>query len=550
MRLIRHLLLRLWHSFSGVGLGLGTLFFAASLTPSLIPRSFLIQGVLSGLCFSIGYALGVGWRWLWRFLELPEPKRRLLHIANLTAAIVCALVVAVFLWRAAGWQNSIRALMGLEPVDTGHPLEVGAIALLTFLVLLALSRLFALILVFISDWLGRIMPIRTAYAIGTAVAAVLFWTAADGLLFRYALRAADSSFERLDSLIPPDAVPPADPMKTGSAASLVRWQDLGRMGRDYVATGPTAAEIGAFTGRPAKQPVRVYVGLHSGESPQDRARLALRELIRAGGFDRSTLIVATPTGTGWMDPAGVDTIEYLRDGDVATVAVQYSYLASWLSLFVEPGYGAESARALFSEIYGYWAKLPKDHRPKLYLFGLSLGALSSEQSNELFEVLADPYQGALWAGPPFPSRIWNWAVAGRDPGTPQWLPRFHDGSYIRFTGLQDALDIPGAHWGPMRVVYLQYPSDPIVFFNTRSLYREPDWMKTPRGQDVSPQLRWYPIVTFLQLAVDMMIATTAPIGHGHVYAPGNYIDAWAQVTAAGWPQAEIERLKSHLAGRY
>ena len=102
----------------------------------------------------------------------------------------------------------------------------------------------------------------------------------------------------------------------------------------------------------------------------------------------------------------------------------------------------------------------------------------------------------------------------------------------------------------MRVVYLQYPSDPIVFFNTRSLYREPDWMKTPRGQDVSPQLRWYPIVTFLQLAVDMMIATTAPIGHGHVYAPGNYIDAWAQVTAADWPQAEIERLKSHLAGRY
>ena len=350
MRLIRHLLLRLWHSFSGVGLGLGTLFFAASLTPSLIPRSFLIQGVLSRLCFSIGYALGVGWHWLWRFLELPEPKRRLLHIANLTAAIVCALVVAVFLWRAAGCQNSIRALMGLEPVDTGHPLEVGAIALLTFLVLLALSRLFALILVFISDWLGRIMPIRTAYAIGTAVAAVLFWTAADGLLFRYALRAADSSFERLDSLIPPDAVPPADPMKTGSAASLVRWQDLGRMGRDYVATGPTAAEIGAFTGRPAKQPVRVYVGLQSGESPQDRARLALRELIRAGGFDRSTLIVATPTGTGWMDPAGVDTVEYLRDGDIATVAVQYSYLASWLSLSVEPGYGAESARAVFRDL--------------------------------------------------------------------------------------------------------------------------------------------------------------------------------------------------------
>ena len=102
----------------------------------------------------------------------------------------------------------------------------------------------------------------------------------------------------------------------------------------------------------------------------------------------------------------------------------------------------------------------------------------------------------------------------------------------------------------MRVVYLQYPSDPIVFFSTSAFYREPDWMKPPRGADVSPQLRWYPIVTGLQLAVDMMIATTAPIGHGHVYAPQNYIDAWSEVTAVGWPRSEIERLKRYLVGKY
>jgi uncharacterized membrane protein len=545
-----HWLRRLWRSFSGVGLCLGTLFFAASLTPSLVPRGFLVQGVLSGLCFAIGYGLGVAWRWLWGFLELPEPHRRQLYATKLGAAVICIGIGILFLWRAVDWQNSIRGLMGMAPVDTGHPLEVGLIALASFLIVLGLARLFYAVLLLVSDWLKRVMPIRVAYVLGTAVATVLFWTAADGLLLRYALRFADSSFERLDSLIPPETLQPADPGKTGSAASLVRWEDLGRMGRDFIATGPTAAEIGAFTGRPAKEPVRVYVGLHSGDTPEDRAKLALRELIRAGGFERSTLIVATPTGTGWMDPAGVDPIEYLHDGDVATVGVQYSYLASWLSLFVEPGYGADSARALFSEVYGYWTKLPKDRRPKLYLFGLSLGTLSSEQSNELFEVLADPYQGALWAGPPFPSRIWNWAEAGRDPATPQWLPRFHDGSYIRFTGLENALAIPGATWGPMRVVYLQYPSDPIVFFSTSTFYREPDWMKPPRGADVSPQLRWYPIVTGLQLAVDMMIATTAPIGHGHVYAPQNYIDAWAEVTAVDWPASEIERLKRHLAGRY
>jgi uncharacterized membrane protein len=548
--LVRGLLLRFWYSFSGVGLCLGTLFFAASLTPSLIPRTFLIQGVLSGFCLAIGYGLGVAWRWLWQFLELPEPRQRLLYGTKLGAVVICAAIAVIFLWRVADWQNSIRALMGMEPVDTAHPMEVGLIAAATFLVLLCLSRLFKLTLRLVSGWLRRIMPIRVAYVAGTVIAAIVFWSAADGLLFRTALRLADSSFERLDSLIPPDSVEPSDPVKTGSAASLVRWADLGRMGREFVSSGPGAADISAFTGRPAKDPVRVYVGLHSGDSAQARAELALRELVRAGGFERSLLIVATPTGTGWMDPAGMDTIEYLHDGDVATVSVQYSYLASWLSLFTEPGYGAESARALFSEIYGYWTKLPKDTRPKLYLFGLSLGALSSEESNELFEILADPYQGALWVGPPFPSRIWNWATAARDPTTPQWLPRFRDGSYIRFTGLENALAIPGAKWGPLRVVYLQYPSDPIVFFNTRSIYREPDWMKVPRGADVSPKLRWYPVITFLQLIVDMMTATTAPIGHGHVYAPQNYIDGWVGVTGSDWPAAEIERLKRYLAGKY
>ena len=37
---------------------LGLLFFAASLTPSLIPREWLIQGVLGGLVMALGYLIG------------------------------------------------------------------------------------------------------------------------------------------------------------------------------------------------------------------------------------------------------------------------------------------------------------------------------------------------------------------------------------------------------------------------------------------------------------------------------------------------------------
>ena len=98
---------------------------------------------------------------------------------------------------------------------------------------------------------------------------------------------------------------------------------------------------------------------------------------------------------------------------------------------VEPGYGAEAARALFAEVYRHWTKLPKESRPRLYLHGLSLGALSSEQSAELFEVIGDPYHGALWSGPPFPSRIWRAVTSDRSQVRRAWLPGFRGGSYVR-----------------------------------------------------------------------------------------------------------------------
>jgi uncharacterized membrane protein len=543
-------IVRFWHSFSAAGLLIGTLFFAASLTPTLLPRTFVTQGLLSGCSLAAGYGLGVFGRWLAGYLELPKPNGRTLRIIKLVAAVACALIAAAFLWQASEWQNSIRKLMGLEPVDTAHPLEVGLIALLTFALLIVLARLFQLTFLFISRKLNLFVPKRVSYVVGIAIAVALFWSVIEGVLFRFALRAADSSFQAFDELVEPETQRPTDPNKTGSDASLLEWDELGRAGREFIATGPVSKDLSSFSGQDSLEPIRVYVGLRSADTPEARAKLALEELKRVGGFERSVLIVVMPTGTGWIDPAAMDTVEYLHGGDVASVAIQYSYLTSWLSLLVEPGYGAEAARALFAEIYGHWTTLPKESRPRLYLHGLSLGALSSEQSAELFEVIGDPYHGALWSGPPFPSRIWRAVTSDRSPATPAWLPRFRDGSYVRFTSQESALAIPDAHWGPMRIVYLQYASDPVTFFEHQSLYREPDWMMAPRGPDVSPELRWYPVVTLLQLTLDMAMATTAPMGHGHVYAPEHYIDAWIEVTGVqGWNGEQITRLKQEFQRR-
>jgi len=540
-------------SLSVIGVLTGTLFFAASLTPSLLPRTYVTQALLSGVSLSAGYGIGVFASWLWAYVGLPSLPARIQRYILYAASALCIAVAFTFLWQASGWQNSVREVMELEPVDTAHLFRVGAIAFVVFVVLLGLARLFHLLFRFSAERFDRFIPAHVANVAGALVAIAVFWSVIDGVLFRYLLRVSDTAYAQVDAWIEPEQTLPADPMQTGSNASFVHWEGLGRRGRDFVVGGPTVEDLEAFHDGPVMKPIRVYVGLNSAETIAERAELALAELLRVDAFERSVLILATPTGTGWLDPSAMNPVEYLHRGDIASVAVQYSYLPSWLSLLAEPDLGAETARAVFREVYGHWTSLPPDRRPDLYLHGLSLGAMNSDLAADLYDIIADPFSGALWSGPPFRSRTWRAITDMRQPDSPAWLPRFRDGSIIRFKnqGSQRLPDSdPDSEWGPIRIVFLQYASDPITFFETEAFYRQPAWMQPPLGPDVAAELRWYPVVTMLQLAVDMAAADTAPMGYGHVYAPAHYIDAWLEVTAPpDWTDAMTERLKALFAPR-
>jgi uncharacterized membrane protein len=158
----------------------------------------------------------------------------------------------------------------------------------------------------------------------------------------------------------------------------VSWDSLGRQGRAIAGTGPSADEIAAFTGSPATEPIRAYAGTLSAGDVEERAELAVRDLDRAGGFDRGNLLVATTTGSGWLDPGAIDSFEYLTGGDSAVVAMQYSYLPSWLSYLVDQKKAREAGRQLFDAVYDRWSKLPPAERPRLFVFGLSLGSFGGE----------------------------------------------------------------------------------------------------------------------------------------------------------------------------
>lgn len=533
-----------------IGLLFGTVFFAFSLTPSLLPRPPMIQGVISGLSLAAGYALGVACVWLWHYLQLPSIRSRWVVISKAIAGLLCALVTLSFIWQASNWQNSIRNLMGMEESTGLQPLLLGPVALLVFLLAVGIARLFGWIRTSLARKLRPYVPPRISYLTAGLVAVVLFWSVINGVLIKAVLTVADRSFQQLDALIDDHVPRPTHEFQTGSASSLINWEDLGRQGRNFVSGGPTSETLSEYFGSAAPAPIRVYVGLNSADTPQLRARLALEELKRAGGFDRSLLLLVTPTGTGWVDPSSQETIEYLHKGDIATVAAQYSYLNSPLTLMTDSAYGAEMARALFAEIYGHWRSLPKDARPRLYLRGLSLGSINSDRSFDFYDIIDDPFHGALWSGPPFRNDTWRSVTAQRDPGSPAWLPEFRGGSVIRFMNQEQGLDRGTSPWGSFRIAFLQYASDPITFFSPEAAWREPDWMREPRGPDVSPDLRWFPIVTMLQLAADMMVGT-APKGFGHEYAPEHYIDAWLALTEPeGWTEGDVERLKAFFKARF
>lgn len=531
---------------SGFGLFVGFTLFAASLTPSLVPRVAVVQGLLGGTLFAFGYILAVAAIVFWRWLELPEPRRSLANVFAALSALGGLALALVALGKAAEWQNSIRELMSLPPVDTAHPMKVALVAGATAIGLLLVAYLIRLLFRRIKAKVGRVVSERLAMIVGVTVAFALLWALVEGVVVRFTLHTLDQSYAALDALVEPDIDAPLERWRTGGPGSLISWDDLGRAGRRFVARAPTGAEIGDFWHAPASEPLRVYVGLATSDDPYERAQLALEELKRVGGFDRDVLIVGVPTGTGYMEDGAITTLEYLFKGDVATVATQYSYLQSPFSLIFEPGYGAQSARALLRTIYDHWTELDPDERPRLYLHGVSLGALSSEQSMRLYEVLGDPINGAVWSGPPFPSPTHRAATEDRNESSSAWLPELDDGRFIRFTRDGSNLD-PDAPWGPMRILYMQHPSDPIVFFDFATLWRAPDWLEEERGPDVSPLVRWYPVVTALQIAADMALSNEAPPGHGHQYAANTYIDAWMAVTDPPVSADDVARLKTFFS---
>jgi uncharacterized membrane protein len=518
-----------------------------SFTPSLLPRGGIIQGVIWGITAAIGYGLGVLAAFIWRAFadrDPRHPRRRSWPAFFIGAGVL----VVVSFGLGQYWQHEIRGLMDVKEYNIPLVIASPFIAALVFCLILVIGRglrgLYRWAARLLNHWIGR----RAARAVGWILVAGLTYLVLTGLLFQGFINVMNDAYSVRDTKTAEGVHQPTTSLRSGGPGSVIPWDTLGWQGRNFIGKGPSPDDIAKFTGQPAMEPIRAYAGLASASDAESRAALAVRDLQREGGLQRKYLLVVTTTGSGWVDPALVDSFEYLSGGDCATVAIQYSYLPSWISYLVDQEKAREAGRALFDAVYGAWSQRPQGQRPRLFVAGESLGSFGGEAAFSGEADLANRTAGTLFAGPPNFNTLFREFSDHRDPGSPEIQPVYKDGRTVRFASDPGASIPPaGQPWEGTRVLYMMHPSDPIVWWSPHLIFSEPDWISEAPGKDVLKEMFWMPFVTFWQVTADLPFATGVPAGHGHKYT-AEYVDGWNTVMRpAGITAADLADLRKVIA---
>ena len=546
---------RFARAFSPLGLAGALPFFATTLGPSLIPRPPAFQGAVAGVCAAIGYGIGVFVAWVVRAIGVSPPRSWRWRRAGWWAlAAAAAVTVPLALLESASWQREVRDLFGMPQPTSAHSFLVLGLAVLVALALVLTARGLRAAARALGRLLGRWAPPVLGRALAAVLVAALAVLVVNGALSHWLIGGLRATYARVDSTTEAGVEQPSQPERSGSPASSMSWQSLGQQGRTFVAGGPSVGDLGAFaqrTGLPlaVREPIRVYAGLDSAPTLTEVAAHVVAELDRTGAWDREVLVVATTTGTGWVDPSMAEALELAWGGNTAIAAMQYSFVPSWVSFVSDRATPPAAGKALFDAVHAAWSSRPEADRPLLMVFGESLGSYGGQGAFSGLQDMRARTDGALWVGTPSFTEDWEYLTDHRDPGSLEISPVVDSGRAVRWgtdvASVANVWELPGP-WDPPRVLYVQHASDGVVWWSPNLLLHEPDWLREPRGPDVLPSVRWFPVVTFFDVTIDLFVAQDVPDGHGHRYRLA-YSGAWpALAPPPGWTDADTALLREEM----
>ena len=538
--------LRRAFTYDFAGIAVAFIFAWLSFTPSLIPRSALFQGLVAGVAAVIGYVVGLGIRWVVVQFTDRSPSDAIWRRLWIGLWVVGLIGTIIAIALGEMWQTELRDLMGqTDQALPAYGLSV-VLAVVVFVLFIGIGRVVRDIYRWIMHLLQKVLPVKIAKGLAFVVVALAVVALVNDVIVAKALTVMDQVFATTNRESYPDTGEPTSSTVSGGPSSTVTWASLGRTGRDYVAGTPTAGQIEDFSGTEAMDPIRAYAGLESSDDPRVRSQIAVDELQALGGFEREVLVIGNSTGSGWVDDQALWPLEFMYDGDTAAIATQYSYLPSWLSFLVDKSRAQDSGRALFDAVYGVWSELPPQERPKLVVFGESLGSFGGETAFSGADDMANRTNGIVFMGPPADNRLAHEFTKGRDDGSPMWQPIFENGETVRYIAEDEDIDSLPSDWEDPRVMYIQHASDPISWWTPDLLFSEPDWLQEAPGPDRSDAMRWFPLVTFFQVSADLAVANSVPDGHGHKFGLIS-VDAWAEVLPPpGWTESDSDALATYL----
>lgn len=531
-----------------------TLFYVGSMTPSLLPRPWYLQGVIAAICALFGYVLGVlvgaafdaFKRWSSLTIAMNTRARKVLGWTAIAAMVA---IVVGFPASTMTWQRRTAQLVGVEPPKAWFVFGSALVAVALFAAFVGLWRL----VVQLNEWLSRIgrrmVPPWVAKLIATALVAVTVGYVLTEVIFKGFMDFASRSAKETNNAAPSGYRPPTSPLRSGGPGSAESWESLGSEGAMFVSGGPSADQIQAATGSPAMEPIRAYAGLTDGRTIEDVAQAVVAELDRTGAFDRSAIAVFTTTGRGWVNEWNASAFEYLGGGDTAIAAMQYSTLPSPLALLTETDAPPAAAKALFNAVADRIADMPTDERPRLYVGGESLGAFGGNAAFDSADDMLSRVDGAVWCGTPGFTPIHKSLTAQRQGGSTEVNPVIDNGQHFRFASgpaelTADQFGRALGAWEYPRVVYLQHPSDPVVWWSAGLLGNTPDWLDETREGQAGQLMSWIPFVTFWQVTADMAVATDVPSGYGHQYHE-ELVPTWAAVLGKN-PQADYAAITTAI----